>query len=396
MPDSTTGCTGCRVKTCEGPNRLLSPPLLVDHKPIGAGPLFLSRGRHVVASADRQVKIGLLRIVPLKLRPTADFGLTWQRHSPTSITVTAPNASNAFLLVFNEAYHPEWRATIDGQALPHVIVNGVANGWIVPSLPAGGSIVLTFAGQPYYVIAAAISAIALIIFDRARLVSGAMADRLRQSGETVGPSAGRFEAPLVLRSSPASSRSCWQHTFPATRQNASRRRPISPRSLPQSHWQSRSSYRGGSTGTARAFAARVPNAAGVALGIVVFVSVVAALVSQPGGEMLALAAGFGLVALAAFARRGTFVPLNARLAAALRPRSLRVASTHGLAASFGALMVAPLLPDDATGIAAAFGYRLFFVASLLLLWSLLAPTNAVAVRATKLHARDRLRRSIGT
>ncbi|MFZ0365934.1 MAG: hypothetical protein WAL67_17175, partial [Candidatus Cybelea sp.] len=51
----------------------------------------------------------------------------------------------------------------------------------------------------------------------------------------------------------------------------------------------------------------------------------------------------------------------------------------GLAASFGALMVAPLLPDDATGIAAAFGYRLFFVASLLLLWSLLAQTNGVAV-----------------
>ncbi|MGA7248347.1 MAG: hypothetical protein WBW89_11350 [Candidatus Cybelea sp.] len=121
-----------------------------------------------------------------------------------------------------------------------------------------------------------------------------------------------------------------------------------------------------------------PALLGCALGIVVFVSVVAVLVSQPGGEMLALAAGFGLVALAAFARRGTFVPLNARLAAALRPRSLRVASTHGLAASFGALMVAPLLPDDATGIAAAFGYRLFFVASLLLLWSLLAQTNGVA------------------
>ncbi|MGA8098170.1 MAG: hypothetical protein WB810_05870, partial [Candidatus Cybelea sp.] len=145
------------------PESLVAPPLLVDHKAVGAGALFLARGRHVVTSADRQVKIGLLRIEPLKLRPTADFGLTWQRHSPTSITVAAPNASNAFLLVFNEAYHPEWRATLDGQALPHVIVNGVANGWIVPSIPAGGNIVLTFAGQPYFVIAAAISAIALII-----------------------------------------------------------------------------------------------------------------------------------------------------------------------------------------------------------------------------------------
>lgn len=113
-----------------------------------------------------------------------------------------------------------------------------------------------------------------------------------------------------------------------------------------------------------------------ALGIVVFVSVVAALVSQPGGEALALAAGFGLVILAALARRGTFVPLNARLAAALRPRSLRVVATHGLAASFGALVMASLLPDDATAIAAAFGYRLFFISALLLSWSLLAPTSA--------------------
>ena len=131
-----------------------------------------------------------------------------------------------------------------------------------------------------------------------------------------------------------------------------------------------------------------PTLLGWALGILVFISVVAALVSQPGGELIALVAGFGLVVLAALVRRGTFVPLNARLAA-LRPRSLRVAATHGLAASFGALAVAPLLPDDAAGIAAAFGYRLFFVAALLLLWSLLAPTNAGA------FARQSYARAIG-
>jgi hypothetical protein len=132
-----------------------------------------------------------------------------------------------------------------------------------------------------------------------------------------------------------------------------------------------------------------PALLGSALGIVAFVSVAAALVSQPGGELIALIAGFGLVILAALVRRGTFVPLNARLAAALRPRSLRVAATHGLAASFGALAVAPLLPDDATGIAAAFGYRLFFVAAVLLLWSLLARTNAGA------FTRQRYERAIG-
>jgi hypothetical protein len=52
---------------------------------------------------------------------------------------------------------------LDGKPLPHVVVNGVANGWIVPRLPAGGSIILKFAAQTYYVIAAVISVVALII-----------------------------------------------------------------------------------------------------------------------------------------------------------------------------------------------------------------------------------------
>jgi hypothetical protein len=52
---------------------------------------------------------------------------------------------------------------LDGEPLPHVVVNGVANGWIVPSLPAGGRIILTFVAQTYYVIAAVISVAALIV-----------------------------------------------------------------------------------------------------------------------------------------------------------------------------------------------------------------------------------------
>jgi Alpha-(1->3)-arabinofuranosyltransferase len=142
---------------------LASLPIVVDGRPAGPAPIFLSRGRHVVASADRQVRIGLLTLEPANLPRTRDFGLIWQRHSPTAIDVTAKSIASPFLLVFGEAYHPEWTATVGGRILPHVIVNGVANGWIVPRLPAGGRIVLTFAGQEYYVIAAAISAIALLI-----------------------------------------------------------------------------------------------------------------------------------------------------------------------------------------------------------------------------------------
>ena len=50
-----------------------------------------------------------------------------------------------FLLVFGDAYHPEWQATVNGQALPHVIVNGISNGWVVPALP--GQISIRFTAQ---------------------------------------------------------------------------------------------------------------------------------------------------------------------------------------------------------------------------------------------------------
>jgi hypothetical protein len=145
------------------PSSLSALHLVVDGRPVGSAPIFLTRGRHFVTTTDRQVKIGLLTIDPVTLPATKDFGVVWQRHSPTAIDVVTKRTSTPFLLVFNEAYHPEWNATLDGEALPHVLVNGVANGWIVPSLPAGGRIQLTFSGQAYYVVAGAVSLIALLI-----------------------------------------------------------------------------------------------------------------------------------------------------------------------------------------------------------------------------------------
>jgi hypothetical protein len=150
-------------RALRNPQSLANLPLRIDGRLAGAGPIFLTRGRHVVTSGDPQLKIGLLTLAPTTLPRTRDFGLVWQRRAPTAVTVTTKSTATPFLLVFNEAFHPEWRATLRGVVLPHVIVNGVANGWIVPSLPAGGQIELVFAGQQYYVIAGAISVIALII-----------------------------------------------------------------------------------------------------------------------------------------------------------------------------------------------------------------------------------------
>ncbi len=151
------------ARSLSSPGSISALPVRIDGKRIGVAPIFLARGRHLVASAYRQMKIGLLRLEPANLPRTRSFKLRWQRPSATTIDVSAGRTSSPFLLVFGESYHPEWRATLGGEALPHLVVNGVANGWIVPSLPRGGRILLTFAGQQYYVIAVAISAIALLL-----------------------------------------------------------------------------------------------------------------------------------------------------------------------------------------------------------------------------------------
>jgi hypothetical protein len=77
--------------------------------------------------------------------------------------VTVPVRANPFLLVFGDAYHPEWQATVNGKLLNHVIVNGVSNGWVVPALPLGGTIALRFIGQRYYIVAGIVSLIALVL-----------------------------------------------------------------------------------------------------------------------------------------------------------------------------------------------------------------------------------------
>jgi hypothetical protein len=155
---------GMPARALRNPQSLASLPIRIDGKRVGNAPMVLSAGRHVVASADPQLKITALSVNSVKLPKTQPFALTWQRRSPTAITVTARTTSNPFLLVFGEAYHPEWQSTLNGvQPLSHVIVDGVVNGWLVPSLPDGGEITLTFGAQRLYVVAALLSLIALIV-----------------------------------------------------------------------------------------------------------------------------------------------------------------------------------------------------------------------------------------
>ncbi|MGB6522660.1 MAG: alpha-(1-_3)-arabinofuranosyltransferase family protein [Candidatus Cybelea sp.] len=149
------------ARALKHPGSLSSLPLKIDGRLAGSGPVFLRKGSHVISSADSDVGIGLLTMAPASLPRTQPFPVMWNRHSPTSLEVTGNGAP--FLLVFGDAYHPEWQATVNGQALPHVIVNGISNGWVVPALPGGSKISIRFTAQRLYVYAGIISLISFII-----------------------------------------------------------------------------------------------------------------------------------------------------------------------------------------------------------------------------------------
>lgn len=49
-------------------------------------------------------------------------------------------------MVFSDAFDDRWTARQNGTALTHLMVNGYANGWLVPN-PRAGDVVLVFAPQ---------------------------------------------------------------------------------------------------------------------------------------------------------------------------------------------------------------------------------------------------------
>lgn len=111
------------------------------------------------------------------------------------------------------------------------------------------------------------------------------------------------------------------------------------------------------------------------IGVVIFLSIVATLASQPGAEVLALVVAFALVLVAVLVRCGTIAALNVTLT---RGGRIVAASRYAVVAVVGALALAALLGGDAAESIVRFAFRLTIVATLLIAASLLAPTNAGA------------------
>ena len=81
---------------------------------------------------------------------TADAGVVRIMHdTPGSVTLDTNHRGGDGLLVLNETTDPGWRATVDGQRLPILHVNAIAQGVIVPE--GAHTVRFTYAPQPVFV-----------------------------------------------------------------------------------------------------------------------------------------------------------------------------------------------------------------------------------------------------
>lgn len=127
---------------------------------------------------------------------------------------------------------------------------------------------------------------------------------------------------------------------------------------------------------AEATASEVPPFAaflGNSVAVIIFVSIIAALVSQPGAESFALAACAVLVVVAVLRRRGVIAAFNAALT---RGGTLVAASRYAVLVAVCALAMGALLGGYAAETMVIFAFRVAVIATLLVAASLVVPTKA--------------------
>jgi hypothetical protein len=122
----------------------------------------------------------------------------------------------------------------------------------------------------------------------------------------------------------------------------------------------------------RAPSAPFPAFLGYSLAVVIFLSVTAELVSQPGAEILALFAAVVLIVTVVLVRCGTVAAFNATVA---RGGLLVAASRYAVVAIVAMFALAAAFGRDAESLV-ALAFRLTVVATILIAISLFAPTKA--------------------
>jgi hypothetical protein len=115
-----------------------------------------------------------------------------------------------------------------------------------------------------------------------------------------------------------------------------------------------------------------PSFLGYSVSVAILLSAAATLASQPGAEVVLVAACVALVVIAVLVRAGAFAALNVALA---RGSVLAAATRYAVVAGAGVLVLTALLPADSADGTALLAYRITVIATLLIGASLVAPTR---------------------
>jgi hypothetical protein len=134
--------------------------------------VWLGEGTYALSvEAEGKVEVDKLLICPTEAEPHLLAGeaadpegqpdLDFQQVHPWQWKVHA-SADEPFLLVFNESYHPLWRAYVAGEEIKPTVVNALFNGFYIDKT-GDLDITLEFTGQRYVLIGGVISGIALLV-----------------------------------------------------------------------------------------------------------------------------------------------------------------------------------------------------------------------------------------
>jgi hypothetical protein len=144
------------------------------------GPLYLAGGTHTISMSRNNMTVSQMEgILIYSLDKGESFlgannllssnrpnnaSVSYQKINPTLYNVNV-NSSNAFYLVFSEAYDKGWVASIDGHQIPaqqHFTANGFANCWYI-NKTGSYTIKLEFIPQNLFFVSAVVSLATLIV-----------------------------------------------------------------------------------------------------------------------------------------------------------------------------------------------------------------------------------------
>lgn len=138
------------------------------------GPVYLNSSNHLIeVGADGKVDFDEMIVYSLKegesmvsvnslFEAKSDLQVSYEKINPCKYEAHIENSNEPFMLVFSEAYHPMWKAYIDGEEMSPIPAYSIVNGFYI-NKTGNFDVTIYFTGQTYADVGLKISMVALII-----------------------------------------------------------------------------------------------------------------------------------------------------------------------------------------------------------------------------------------